>query len=123
MNEPTPAESASKNLEENLKKALTEFIMLSLLAERECYIGQMTAMIEERSEGKLSLVFPYAAVYRLLDSGHIADVGKRFAPDGRRRQYYSITDSGRAYLCTLQRTCDNFFASMRAILAPKEEDT
>jgi PadR family transcriptional regulator PadR len=122
MADKQPAELASKHLEENLKKALTEMIMLSLIAEKESFIGEMADLIKTRSGGKLSLVFPYGAIYRLLDAGYIEEVRKRIAPDGRRRQYYGITDSGRVYLRTLRSTCDRFFESMHAVLTPKKEE-
>jgi len=79
------------SLEENLKKAVTEMLMLYLLSQKECYIGELTETLSQKSEGALSIVFPYGAIYRLEQEGYIADCGKRNAPDGRRRQYYRIT--------------------------------
>lgn len=86
------------DLEDNFKKAMSELLLLFLLSEKECYIGELTAALASRSKNILSMVFPYAAVYRLEQEGYIVEIGKRIAPDGRRRQYLSITDTGRVYL-------------------------
>ena len=72
-------------LEENLKKALTEFLILTLLSEKENYIGALTSE------------FPYASISRIYKAGFIVESGKRIAPDGRLRQYYKITEKGITY--------------------------
>lgn len=106
-----------QSLEENLKKALTEVLVLHLLSTKDCYIGELMDNIREKSHGALSIVFPYAAIYRLQDAGYLAECGKRFAPDGRRRQYYRITDKGRAYLKQLKETYARFSMGVAEILA------
>lgn len=90
--------NASTVLEENLKKALTEMLVLRLLSEREYYIGELGDTLKERSGGALCIVFPYAAIYRMEEYGYIYESGKRIGPDGRRRQYIAITDEGRVYV-------------------------
>lgn len=89
------------SLEDNLKKALTELLVLKLLSVRDHYIGELTSVIREKSGGALVIVFPYGAIYRMTRSGYIAEGSKRNAPDGRLRQYYTITAKGRAYLAQL----------------------
>lgn len=108
------------SLEENLKKALTELMILKLLSERDYYIGELTGTIRERSGNILSIVFPYAAFYRMIERGYIDEVKKRIAPDGRRRQYYQITDSGREYLSASINTYRQFMKGFEAILSGKE---
>lgn len=108
-------------LEENLKKALTELLLLFLLARKDCYIGELTDAIRECSRGALSIVFPYGAIYRLLQSGYILEKEKRNAPDGRRRQYYQITDNGKTYLNQLLDIYDRFTAGVADVLAEGEE--
>ncbi|MBE6982368.1 MAG: PadR family transcriptional regulator [Ruminococcaceae bacterium] len=104
-------------LEENLKKAMTEMILLHLLSKRESYIGELTEAIVQKSGGKLRIVFPYSAIYRLLDGGNIYEKEKRFAPDGRRRQYYAVTDQGREYLARLMHTYSVFTQGLTDLLA------
>lgn len=105
-----------QSLEENLKKALTEILVLQLLSQKDYYIGEMTAVICEKSHGALTIVFPYSAIYRLQDAGYLTESGKRNAPDGRRRQYYRITDTGRAYLQQLKQSYARFSAGVAEIL-------
>lgn len=110
-------------LEENLKKALTEMILLHLLSQKDSYIGELTDTIQQRSNGALSIVFPYGAIYRLEEAGHIYEVEKRNAPDGRRRQYFRITESGRAYLAQLMSVYRRFFQAMDSLLAEREDES
>ena len=104
------------SLEENLKKALTELLILRLLSDRDYYIGELTATLHEKSGGSLTIVFPYAAVYRLLEDGLIIESGKRIAPDGRRRQYYTITGQGRTHLALLLEIYSSFSRGVSMVL-------
>lgn len=108
-------------LEENLKKAVTELILLHLLSKKDCYIGELTEAISDKSEGMLHIVFPYGAIYRLQQAGYILEKGKRNAPDGRRRQYFCITPQGRVYLNTLLRVYARFTKSVEDVLSKGEE--
>lgn len=111
----------SLSLEDNLKKALTEVLVLHLLSAKDCYIGELTAAIHDKSHGALTIVFPYSAIYRLEQSGYLTESGKRNAPDGRRRQYYRITDTGRAYLGQLKEIYARFSNGVADILAEGED--
>lgn len=117
MNEHLPVSS----LEDNLKKALTELLILFLLSEQDRYIGELTALINQRSGEVLTIVFPYAAIYRLQQDGHIVEIAKRIAPDGRRRQYFSITDAGRTYLDGLLKTYAAFSNGVAGVLGLRGE--
>lgn len=116
MEQEKPA-NAPISLEENLKKALTELLILRLLSGRDYYIGELTATLKEKSHGTLTIVFPYGAIYRLQQSGHIRELEKRIAPDGRRRQYYQITEAGKAYLSQLIAIYTAFSKGVNAVLA------
>ena len=114
----TPEHGRSPDtLEENLKKALTEPLVLFLLSQREYYIGELTAVIQEKSGGALNIVFPYAAIYRMSRGGYITESQKRTATDGRLRQYYTITEQGRAYLSGLLDTYRRFSRGVSDILS------
>lgn len=120
MNQEESAKRTSQ-LEENLKKALTELLVLSLLSQKEYYIGELTATLNEKSRGALTIVFPYAAIYRLQQSEYITESKKRNAPDGRRRQYYTITQKGSAYLQQLLDTYKRFSKGVAAVLERGED--
>lgn len=87
----------SASIEDNLKKALVEMLVLALLHEREYYAPELTQALTERSGGAVNISFPYAILYRMIDQGYIQELPKRKAPDGRRRQYFGITDAGRRF--------------------------
>ena len=108
-------------LEENLKKALTELLILQLLSCRPYYIGELTAALHEKSGGALTVVFPYAAIYRMQDAGYIQELPRRVAPDGRRRQYFTITPNGQDYLHRMRKEYAAFTGGVAKILA--EGDT
>ena len=93
-----PKRSSAFGMEDNLKKAVTEMVILSLLSREDMHANQIMQMMEERSAGAVSIVFPYSALYRLIKAGYIWEAYKKNAPDGRRRQYYQITDRGREHL-------------------------
>lgn len=121
MTMPDKQDRTSASLEDNLKKALTELLILHLLHQREYYIGELTTDIEKRSHGALSIVFPYGVIYRMTKAAYITESKKRTAPDGRLRQYYRITDAGKAYLKGLTETYRRFTAGVADIL--KEADS
>ncbi len=112
---------SSSGLEENLKKALTELLILFLFNERDHYIGELSVLLKNRSHGTLSIVFPYAAIYRITRAGYLTEAEKHIAPDGRLRQYYKITEEGRSYLRQLLETYHTFFLGINHILEGTEE--
>ena len=91
-------------LGENMKKALTEMLVLRLLSERDYYIGELGDTLRERSGRALNIVFPYASIYRMEKYGYLYECEKRIGPDGRRRQYLAITDERRVYVDRLIKT-------------------
>ena len=108
-------------LEDNLKKALTELLLLHLISRKESYIGELTEAIREKSGGALSIVFPYSAIYRMLRSEFILESEKRIAPDGRRRQYYTITPKGQHHLQAMTDTYNRFINGFNRILSEESE--
>ena len=116
-----PDKKPSDQLEENLKKAVTELILLTLLVRKECYIGELAKAVFEQSRHAFSLAFPYAAIYRMEREGYLCENGKRIAPDGRRRQYLAITDAGRTYQKQLKETYLAFIQGVSHILEGGKE--
>ncbi len=114
---PATKKSAVDSFNDNFKKTVTEMLLLELLDEQETYIGDLAGILRERSEGRLSLSFPYAAIYRLLEDEYIEELKKRNAPDGRRRQFYAITKSGRAYLKVIKQAYKDAVEAVDMILS------
>lgn len=84
---------------ENLKRGVTELVLLSLLAQRDMYGYEMSQELQTRSGGKFILQESsmYPTLYRLEDKGYITafkqQVGKR-----RTRMYYHLEPCGLEYL-------------------------
>lgn len=98
----TTRSGSGLGLEDNLKKAVTEMLVLSLLEREDMHVAQLTQALEQGSGGAFVIVFPYSALYRLVNTGYIIEAYKKNAPDGRRRQYFQITEEGRAYVKELR---------------------
>lgn len=85
-------------IQENLKRGMTELLILHLLKQEDMYGYQMTQEFEKRSEGLFILKegTMYPSLYRLIEKGMISDhkelIGKR-----RTRVYYHIENTGREY--------------------------
>jgi PadR family transcriptional regulator PadR len=109
-------EKQTTGLEENLKKALTELLVLFLFSEGEHYIGELPELLRIRSQGSVDVMFPYSVIYRTTEAGYLEDAKKRVAPDGRRRQYYKLTEKGLVYLKELLEIYRSFCEGIDKIL-------
>lgn len=103
-----------------LKKALSEMVFLSVLEEEPLPIVEVTRRLDKRSGGVCSIQFAYAIVYRMVENGYISEQGSRVTPE-RRRQFYAITDKGRAYLQALKREYRAFRDAVDTILDVQED--
>ena len=103
-------------MQDNLKRAVAQMLILNLLAEKECYIGELTDKIRSRSNGVLNILFPYSSICRMMHDGIIAEGPKRRSPDGRLRKYYAITDKGRLRLEQQTYTFMQYTESVEAML-------
>lgn len=103
------------NLTENLKKGLTEFLVLSCLEKRPMSIYEILKLLDEKSNARCKITFPYALIYRLTGYGFIADDGKRVS-DNRLRAFYRITDEGKVYLEQMRKEYNSFVSGMSTLL-------
>lgn len=94
--------TAPNGMIENLKKAVTEMLILSFLNFRSMPISEILEHLDEKSDSLCKISYPYAAIYRLLDANYILESKKKQADDNRRRQYYKITKKGTEYLAQLR---------------------
>ena len=115
----TPKSGSSLGMEENLKKAVTEMLVLTLLSREDMHAPQITQALEKESGGALSIVFPYSVLYRLISNGYIIEGYKKPAPDGRRRQYYQITQEGRDYQAQLEELYHSFSGGVELLLGER----
>lgn len=104
-------------IEENLKKALAELLVLALLHHRDYYALEINTALSEYSGGAINLTFPYAVLYRMIDQGYIQELPRRKAPDGRRRQYFGITEAGRRYFQEIWSAYRTFTSGVDRLIA------
>lgn len=83
---------------------VTEILLLSLLAQKDCYVYDITKTIETYSDGLL-MISPntiYTVAYKLEQDGLISEyptiVGRK-----RTRIYYHLEQKGKEYLSTITR--------------------
>ena len=107
---------SAQGLEENLKKAVAEMLVLSLLSREDMHAPQIIRSLEEESGRALTMTSPYMLLYRLIQKEYILEAYKKIAPDGRRRQYYQITEEGRGYLEALKAVYRRVSAGVEQLL-------
>lgn len=103
---------------ENLKRGVTELVLLSLLAQRDMYGYEMSQELQTRSGGKFILQESsmYPTLYRLEDKGYIT-VTKQQVGRRRTRMYYHLEPSGRDYLQSSVTEYLSMQEGIRGILA------
>lgn len=109
-------------MEDNLKRAVTEMLVLTLLNQEDLSAIQITQRVEEETGHIIGLVSPYMLFYRLIEDGCIIEAYKKIAPDGRRRQYYQITEEGKKYLRELVAHYHRLIHGIALLLREEETD-
>lgn len=102
-------------LTENLKKGLTELLVLSCLNKRSMHIYEILKILDEKSDSTFRIAYPYAVIYRLQNNGFITDDVKKVS-DKRLRVYYKITDEGKTRLVSMKKEFKLFMHGVNMIL-------
>lgn len=105
----------SAKMSENLKKALTEMLILSFLSKKDMTIYEILNILDKQSDGVCRIQYPYGVIYRMSDRGYIEIAGKAVSDD-RRRIHYRITDLGREYLDKITEEYQSFLSGMSMIM-------
>ena len=100
-----------------LKKGSLELIVLTLLGERPRHGYEIGQLIEGRSQGQLQfrVTSLYPVLYRMETRGWIASRWVEKAGE-HRRNYYSLTATGRKILAEEQRRWRAFTAAVDLVL-------
>ena len=105
----------SEKMAENLKKALTEMLILSFLSKKDMTIYEILNILDKQSNSICKIQYPYGVIYRMSDRGYIEIAGKAISDD-RRRIHYRITHIGREYLGKITYEYHNFLSGINMIL-------
>lgn len=111
---------AKTGITDNLKKGITEMLVLAFLNEGDMTINDIIRCLDERSGGECKIIFPYSTVYRLLDNSYIVESEKRVS-DNRRRQFYHITPKGKKYFAEMRREYNSFISGVDMIFSSLAE--
>ena len=109
-------------ISDNLKRGVTELVLLGLLSEQDMYGYEMAQALRERSRGKFVLqeTSMYPTLYRLQDGGYISAreelVGKQvcFIANLAPRKLKGIVSEG------MILSAENFDGSLAVIMPQKE---
>lgn len=113
----------SKHLENNLKKAVIEMLLLKLIAEGDTYGYELSQELKKRSSGLIQILegSMYPILYRLSDNEYISfyekKVGKRMS-----RVYYHIEKKGLDYLSTQEKVLDDYIDLVHFLLNSNKDD-
>src|ERR671921_284957 len=104
MHNATSHQEVGVHIDKDLVAASATPLVLAILAEDENYGYSILKRVRELSEGELEWTdgMLYPLLHRLLRLGYVTTEW-RTPPEGRRRQYYMLTDDGRAALADQQR--------------------
>lgn len=99
-----------------------EMLILSILSTEDCYGYQLSLLIKDYSQGKISLPEGslYPALYKLVDNGLISDekrqVGKRLT-----RVYYHMEPEGKDYLNQLIEEYNSLHSGIQSSARQRKE--
>lgn len=85
-------------IQEAIKKASTEMLVLYFLRQKNMYTYELIGEIKKQSEGMFAYNTLYIAIYRLQEKGYIVETDKIVTSDNRTRVYFGITEGGQVYL-------------------------
>lgn len=111
-----------KTLQNGIKKATIEMILLNLLTEQDMYGYQLSQECKKRSDGTYMMLegSMYPILYRLEESGYISCYEKK-VKKRMTRVYYHIEDSGKSHLEHMKEEYYAAIHSVETLLSYKEE--
>ena len=95
-----------------IKRGTLEFCVLLMISQGECYGYELISRLEKRPilAAKESTIYPL--LRRLLKEGLLTSVWRESAEGLPSRKYYTITDTGRAYLAAMEAEWNNLLSAV-----------
>ncbi|MGN0469429.1 MAG: PadR family transcriptional regulator [Acutalibacteraceae bacterium] len=94
----TTNKDTCRSFEDNFKRSTSPMMTLYLLNEKPMYVYKLSQELEKRSNSTYKMNFLYPVLYRLQQQGYVVEYSQEVTESHRTRNYYAITDEGRAYL-------------------------
>lgn len=95
-----------------IKRGTLEFCVLLMISQGECYGYELISRLEKRPilAAKESTIYPL--LRRLLKEGLLTSVWRESTEGLPPRKYYTITDTGRAYLAAMEAEWNNLLSAV-----------
>ena len=105
------------DIQEKLKRASLEMLILRLLSEEDMYGYQLKTEITERSCGCIALTegVLYPPLYRMIQKGYISE-RKETVCKRRVRVYYHLEEAGKEYLNILIEEYEKYSKGVKMVL-------
>ena len=91
-----------------LKKATSELMVLFMLRKKPMYTYELMNEISQRSDGEIT--------YRLQEHEYIREHSKVMSEDNRTRIYFTITETGEAYLEEIMKGYRQYILALERVL-------
>ena len=95
-----------------IKRGTLEFCVRLMISQGECYGYELISRLEKRPilAAKESTIYPL--LRRLLKEGLLTSVWRESTEGLPSRKYYTITDTGRAYLAAMEAEWNNLLSAV-----------
>ncbi len=107
-------------MDKNLIGGSTVFMLLALLAEKDCYGYEIIRELKERSQNvfqfKEGTLYP--VLHRMENQGYVKSYRAK-AETGKERKYYRITGAGKAQLAEERKQWETFSSSVNRVIGAK----
>ena len=99
-----------------LKKATSELMVLFMLRKKPMYSYELMNEISQRSDGEITFNTMYLTIYRLQEHEYIREHSKVMSEDNRTRIYFTITETGEAYLEEIMKGYRQYIQALERVL-------
>ncbi len=120
MQEYSRGNELSQALAASLWRVLSEVMVLLILRQNDASAPTVAKWMSERCA--LPAFNPYKTIVDLEEKGCVQNVGARVDLDGRRRQFYTMTEEGHRLLEQMLRTVDSVFHDVQKYASMLEEE-
>lgn len=107
-------------MDKNLIGGSTVLLLLTLLAEKDCYGYEIIKELKVRSQNvfqfKEGTLYP--VLHRMENQGLVKSYRAQ-AENGKERKYYRITEAGKAQLAAEKREWETFRTSVERVIGAK----
>lgn len=117
----TSNKESGHSFEEYFKRATSPMMTLYLLSEGPMYVYKLSRELERRSNKVYKMNFLYPVLYRLQEQGYVVEDSQEITESHRTRNYYAITEAGKAHLAEMMEQYKELLKAVDVIMNSKSE--